>query len=101
MYDVMKSSLFEEQALAFIKGYRARAGNIVARNFAAGIDASICFISKNPQACAVYTHIGAYEYRKWGVKEFPHSIYFRISNDTIILEAIYAQRMEIEGRFLS
>jgi hypothetical protein len=32
--------------------------------------------------------------KQWRIKGFPHSIYFRITDEAITLETIYAHRME-------
>jgi mRNA-degrading endonuclease RelE of RelBE toxin-antitoxin system len=39
-------------------------------------------------------------FRKWRVGGFPVSVFFRIENeDVIVLEALYAHRMDIAARF--
>ena len=101
MYKIQKSGLFKQHTANFVLGYKERAGVDVANAFIDRLSQGIKFIAQNPQACAVYTHIGGHEFRKWRVKDFPHSIYFRVTGNTIILEAIYAHRMDILGRLSS
>lgn len=101
MYQIQKSRLFKLHSAQFVSDYKERAGTQVANAFIDCLSQGIRFIAKNPQACPVYTHIAGHEYRKWRVKDFPHSIYFRLHDDTIILEAIYAHRMDILSRLSS
>lgn len=83
-----------------IAGYRERAGREVAGRFVDQIEDCIAFIAKRPQACAVYTQLEGKTFRKWRLKDFPVSIFFRVdAGGTIILEAVYAHRMNIAERF--
>ncbi len=81
-------------------GYRERAGRDVAIKFIDQIEDCVAFIARRPQACAVYTQLDGKTFRKWGLKDFPVSMFFRLDDgDTIILEALYAHRMNIAERF--
>lgn len=109
MYQVQKSKLFTRQVLAFAKGYAVdiNAGKVIALRFVDEVETATDFIAKNPLACGVYhgaknhEQLQRYEFRKWHVKNFPHSIFFRLKGNTIMLEAIYAHKMDITGRFSS
>ena len=94
MVGIKKSVLFKRQSAAFVAEYRERSGVTIANGFVDGLEYGIRFIATNPQACVVYTRIAGKEFRKWRVKGFPHSIYFRTDKEFIILEAIYAHRMD-------
>ncbi len=79
-----------------------------ADRFLDGIDEALGFIAKMPQACAVAHDLKTiagledYEFRKWRVNGFPHSIFFRVENDdTLMLQAIYAYKMNVLKRFPS
>lgn len=105
-YKLHKSALFLRQLQAFAAAYRndLNAGNPVALRFVDGVEAACSFIQKRPLACGIYHEaslhpdLKSYEFRKWRVKGFPHSIFFRIDGDVILLEAIYAHKMDIAGR---
>ncbi|MFV0302499.1 MAG: type II toxin-antitoxin system RelE/ParE family toxin [Paracoccus sp. (in: a-proteobacteria)] len=100
MYRIQRSALFKRQFLEITTGYRDRAGSAVALDFVDRIDESIRFIASKPRACATYTTLRGIEFRKWRVSGFPVSVFFRISGEsTIILEALYAHRMNIAARF--
>jgi len=102
MYKITRSALYKHQFSEFVQDYKTRAGKQVAHDFANGVEYSANFIGKNPQACSVYVKIRGKEFRKWGIKGFPHSIFFRIEADKIIiLEAIYAHRMNTVKRLPS
>jgi plasmid stabilization system protein ParE len=94
MYGIKKSVLFKRQSAAFVADYRERSGVTVVNRFIDGLEHGIRFIVKNPKSCVVYTRIAGTEFRKWRVKGFPHSIYFRIEQEHVILEAIYAHKMD-------
>lgn len=108
MHKIKKSNLFKKQIIEFAENYKDRAGFETAGRFLDCIDEAIEFISHHPLACAIYheahenAELQKYEYRKWRVKTFPFSVYFRIiDNDTILLEAIYAHRMDVIKRMPS
>lgn len=101
MYKITRSALYKRQFLEFVQDYKTRAGKQIAHNFADGIEHSTSFIENNPQACSVYVKIRGKDFRKWQVKGFPHSIFFRIDNKIIILEGIYAHRMNTIKRLSS
>lgn len=109
MWRVKKSDLFKKQLLTFSLDYKQRAGKDVARKFMISVNQAIDFINENPLICGVYieaqTHdlLKNYQFRKWSVNGFPHSLFFRVekTNKTIMLECIYAQRMDIIQRFPS
>ncbi len=97
---ILRSALFKRQLLDVTADYRARAGSVIARKFVDQIEDSIRFIAARPLTCAVYTRIDGREFRKWGLKDFPISVFFRLGDeDTILLEALYAHRMNIAARF--
>jgi len=105
---IRKSAVYERQLEGFAEDYRDRAGIEIAYNFLDGIDESVEFIGKMPKACMVahdlklVEGLEEYEFRRWKVRGFPHSIFFRITDDrTILLEAIYAQKMDITNRLPS
>ncbi len=108
MWHVRKSKLFKRQLLGFAENYKEVADLKTANRFLDYVDDAIKFINKSPLACAVYFEsqefevLQEYEFRKWSVKVFPHSIFFRITDDKIILiEAIYAHRMNTIKRISS
>ena len=97
---IIRSALFKRQLLDITGGYRERAGSPIALKFVDQIEDSIAFIAAKPLACTVYSRLEGKEFRKWGVKDFPVSLFFRLEGeDTIVLEALYAHRMNIAGRF--
>ena len=101
MAEIRKSALFKRQLMHFVSDYRERAGAEIANKFIDGIEHGTRFIATNPQSCRVYTRIVGKEFRKWRVKGFPHSIYFRLENEVVILEAVYAHRMDTIKRLPS
>lgn len=101
MHQIKRSALFKRHALHYVLDYRERAGRDIAEHFIDGLERSIAFICKHPAACRVYTRVGGHEFRRWQIKDFPHSIYFRFDDQVIILEAIYAHRMDTESRLPS
>ncbi len=81
------------------ENYRDRAGAAVAHKFIGQVDDAVRFIVLHPLACAVYTELDGHEFRKWSLGGFPVSVFFRREEDaTIILEALYAHRMNIDVR---
>jgi len=101
MYTILRSALFKRQLLHFVKNYKERAGIKIASKFLDNLEKSINFIGETPYSCLIYTDIAEQEFRKWNVKDFPHSIFFRVNEKTITLEVLYAQKMDIENRILS
>ncbi len=109
MYDIQKSALFKRQLQSFARNYATdvNAGKTVALRFIDQVEAATSFIRSNPLACPVYhdatSHpkLVRYEFRKWRVKGFPHSVFFRIDNHTIIIAGLYAHKMNIAARFPS
>lgn len=102
MYHIKRSAIYKQQLLDFVQDYKVRADKQVAHNFMDGVEHSTNFISTNPQSCSVYVKIRGNEFRKWNVRGFPHSIFFRIEDDkTIILEGLYAHRMNTLKRLPS
>lgn len=100
MATIKRSALFKRQLIEIISGYRKRAGSDVALKFVDEIERSIAFIAGKPNACAVYTRLEGKKFRKWRVGGFPVSVFFRIEDgDVIVLEALYAHRMDIAARF--
>jgi len=99
MSRIIRSAAFKRQLVEITSGYRTRAGSHIALKFVDQIDASIRFIATKPLACAVYTRLEDKEFRKWGLQDFPVSIFFRLEGEsTIVLEALYAHRMNIAAR---
>ena len=97
---IIRSALFKRQLLDITVSYRERAGSPIALKFVDQIEDSIAFIAAKPLACAVYTRLEGKEFRKWGLKDFPVSLFFRLEgNEIIVLEALYSHRMNIAGRF--
>jgi len=107
MMRIQKSAAYERQLKEFAKDYRDRAGIETADRFLDGIDEAVEFIAKMPQACAVAYDLKTidgledYEFRKWRVNGFPHAIFFRIEDDILMLQAIYAHKMNVLKRFPS
>ena len=101
MYQIKRSALFKRYALQYVLDYQERAGSHIAEKFIDGLEHSIAFIQKHPTACGVYHHIGGHDFRRWQIKGFPHSIYFRLDKQVVILEAIYAHKMNIDTRLPS
>jgi hypothetical protein len=107
MWQVKKSDLFIQQWRLSALDYKERAGVQVAGHFIDAVEQALEFISENPLACsrynpgADYEDLLEYDFRKWPLKKFPHSIFFRIvNNDTVLVELIYAHKMNIFGRLL-
>lgn len=99
MTQIRRSGLFKQQLLDMTTGYRDSAGSDVALRFVDQVEDCIAFLASRPQACAVYTRLQGKTYRKWSLKTFPVSVFFRIEdNSTLILEALYAHRMNIASR---
>lgn len=99
MRHVRRSKLFKDQLLDMTASYRERAGSAVALRFVDQVEDGVDFIADRPQACAVYTRLQDTIFRKWRLKAFPVSLFFRIDkNDVIVLEALYAHRMNIDMR---
>lgn len=100
MSGLKRSALFKRQLLSITRSYRERAGSEIALKFVDQVEESARFVVSKPKACPVYTHLEGQEFRKWGVRDFPVSLFFRIEQDgTVILEALYAHRMNIASRF--
>ena len=99
MPTIVRSALFKRQLLAIAASYKERAGPDIALKFVDQTDEGIRFIAAQPLACAVYTRLEGREFRKWRPKSFPVSIFFRLEEtDTLVLEALYAHRMNIAAR---
>ena len=77
MPKIVRSALFKRQLLDITARYRERAGLPVALKSVDQIEGSIAFIAAKPLACAVYTRLQGKEFRKWSVKDFPVSVFFR------------------------
>lgn len=109
MYEIQKSALFHRQVVLFAREYAqdVNAGETIAVRFVDKVEEATQFIQKSPFACLVYQDakqhpkLRGIEYRKWRVKGFPHSVFFRIKDNTIIVAGIYAHKMNIEARFPS
>lgn len=100
MTTIKRSALFKRQLIQIIRGYHERAGSDIALKFVEEIEESIKFIAGRPSACAVYTRLQGKEFRKWRIGDFPVSVFFRMEGaDVIVLEALYAHRMDIATRF--
>ena len=99
MMAIKRSALFRRQLFNITVHYRDAAGKKTALKFVDQIEDSIIFITANPFACPVYTVLENHEFRKWRIRDFPVSIFFRIEGENIlILEALYAHRMNIAAR---
>lgn len=98
MLIIKKSAAFRKRLVMFTRGYRERAGVAVALNFVEAVDNATKFIHENPELCGIAAQehdiLKQYNIRKWNLKKFPHSIFFRIEGELLILETIYAHRME-------
>lgn len=101
MPKIIRSAVFKRQLLDITASYRERAGSAIALKFVDQVEACVGFVAVKPYACAIYTKIEGKEFRKWSLKDFPVSVFFRLEDsDTIILEALYAHRMNISARLL-
>lgn len=108
MWKIKKSALFKQQVLEFAENYEQEADLKTADRFLDHVEDAIRFIGNRPLACAVYygaeelDALKKHQYRKWSLKTFPFSIFFRmLDDDVILLEAIYAHRMNIVKRMPS
>ncbi len=102
-WKVYKSALFKRQWRDFALYYKAEAGQVVAERFVDAVEEALNFISTMPLACSKYQPASEsllkYEFRKWRLKGFPYTIFFKVTKDkTIMIEAIYGQHMDIENR---
>ena len=82
---IKRSALFKRQLFNITVHYRDAAGKKTALKFVDQIEDSIIFITANPFACPVYTVLANYEFRKWRIRDFPISIFFRIEGENIRL----------------
>ena len=99
MPTIVRSALFKRQLLDITASYRDRAGSDIALKFVNQIDEGVRFIAHKPLAFAIYTRLEGKDFRKWRLKSFPVSIFFRLEGpDTLVLEALYAHRMNIAAR---
>jgi len=108
MWALKKSRLFKRQLMDFAKWDKDNAGQETAERFVDAAEKAIHFVQAQPLACRVYHEAKTHpqlqhdEFRKWSVKGFPHSLFFRLSeNQEIFLEAIYVQRMHMMKRLSS
>ena len=108
MRRIQTSALFDRQLFDFAESYRDIAGLETADRFLACIDDALAFIADAPEACSVchefreIAELRDYTFRKWRVKVFPFSIFFRILEDSLIrVEAIYPHKMDILNRLPS
>jgi hypothetical protein len=109
VYEIQKTALFRRQVVLFAREYAQdiNAGETVALRFVDRVEEATRFIQSNPFACSVYQDAKKHpklqegEYRKWRIKGFPHSVFFRVEDHTIIVAGVYAQKMNIAVRFPS
>ena len=84
MKNIQKSALIKRQLINFVQDYNQRAGAELAEKFIDAVERSVDFIQQKPLACSIYTEsskhpiLQKYEFRKWRIDGFPHSIFFRI-----------------------
>ncbi len=90
-----------QQWQGYTQDYKTRAGLKIAEQFITSVEEALNFIQKNPYACVSY-YIGEgyddlqkYEFRKWNLADFPYLVLFRINKHNILIEAIYAHKMNI------
>lgn len=96
---IVRSALFRRQLLDIAASYKERAGSDIALKFVDEIDNAVSFIAAKPLACAIHTRLDGKEFRKWRLKSFPISIFFRLESvDTLVLETLDAHRMNIALR---
>ena len=100
MWTIKRSALFKRQLLAYALDYKNRVNTETAERFIDAVGNAVTFVGKKPLACGRYMEahkhkeLTQYEFRKWHVEPFPHSIFFRLTdNNVILLEALYAHRM--------
>lgn len=86
----------------FAFDYQHKAGEEVAERFIVAVDNALLFIAQRPNACSIYEvsyeadGIRGYHFHKWQVRGFPHMVLFHmIDAETVLVDAIYAQRMDI------
>ncbi len=84
--------------------YHEQAGRGVAEEFITAVEKALQFIGQSPYACASYEtgsedlDLQHYRFRKWNISGFPHKIIFRIEENTILVEVIYAHKMNVASR---
>jgi plasmid stabilization system protein ParE len=102
MMKLLKSRLFMQQWEGFASDYQHKAGDEVAERFIIAVDNALLFVAERPNACPIYEvgydadDIRGYHFHKWQVRGFPHIVLFHmIDAETVLVDAIYAQRMDI------
>jgi hypothetical protein len=102
MVTLLKSRLFMQQWTEFASDYQGKAGDALAERFIVAVDNALLFIEERPNACPIYEvgqeadDIRGYRFHKWQVRGFPHMVLFHmIDAETVLVDAIYAQRMDI------
>ncbi len=105
---VQKSALFMRQWREYAQVYKDRAGLAVAEKFIAAVEEAAQVIGRNPHIGAPYDpgegfeDLQNYGFRKWSLRGFPHMVLFRLKdNTTLIIEALYAHKMDIASRLTS
>ena len=105
MWKLHKSKLFQRMRIEFARDYAKRAGVKTAHRFADEVEECLRFIQSSPLLCSVYDvgedseDLSSFQYRKWQLNKFPHIVIFRIQeSQTLLVEAIYAQKMDIQKR---
>lgn len=104
MYTLHKAELFKQQVMGFALDYKEKGGTELANRFMDAVEQALEFINHDPLACSTYHEtklhplLQRYGFRKWPLNRFPHNVYFRLSNDAITLELIYAQATDIANR---
>lgn len=98
-YKAIKRDVYRRSLNAIAADYLDRGGLQVYLTFIDRVGQCAEFIAELPYACAVHTILRDKEFRRWGVKGFPVSVFFSIEEpDTVYLEAVYAHRMNIGRR---
>ena len=89
----------------YARDYRDRAGVNIAERFIVAVEDALSFIRQSPYACSVYDtgegyeDLRVYQFRKWNLCDFPHTVLFRLGDDaTIFIEVLYAHKMDMPSR---
>lgn len=89
----------------YAQHYKNKAGLVIAERFIVSVEEAISFIEQTPNACPLYDtgnsnrDLQNYTFRKWNVRGFPHMVIFRMGDaNTIFVEVLYAQMMDISAR---
>ena len=107
MWQLKTSALFDRQVIEYAYHYKGSANIQTAEAFLDAVKDALEFIQQSPRRCPVFKphknikELQSLEYRKWSLKQFPFTCFFRLEKDLIKIEVLYHQRMDIAQRLLS